>query len=101
MPQSPMSPFNIDVVMVKAVKAKAAITTRKFGGVKFEVMLDLGSSVSLIQPSIVPQARGIMQAKAAQPLRLVTASGHDLPILNHIRAPVEIGELKLMHESEI
>ena len=93
-----MSHFNIDVVTVAAVKGKAAVTTGKFGGVKLEMMLDSGSSVSLVQQSVLPQARGIVQAKATQPLRLVTASGDDLPSLNHIRAPIEIGELKFMHD---
>ena len=45
MPLSPMSPLNINVVMVAAVKAKAAVTSGRFGDVRLKIMLDLGSSV--------------------------------------------------------
>ena len=33
-----------------------------------------------------------------KPLRLVTASGDDFPNVDHIRAPVKLGELELVHE---
>ena len=83
---------------VAAVKSKAAIIGGELGGVMVEAMLDLGSSVSLVQSEVLQKARGIEQVKGAKPLRLVTASGNSLPIVDHIRAPIRIGKLKLMHE---
>ena len=70
----------------------------ELGGVKVETMLDSGSSVSLVQRGVLLQARGIKKVKGTKPLRLVTASGDDLPIVDHIRAPVKLGELELVHE---
>ena len=83
---------------VAAVKSKAAIIGGELGGVRVEAMLDSGSSVSLVQSEVLQKALGIEQVKGAKPLRLVTASGDSLPIVDHIRAPIRIGELKLMHE---
>ena len=70
----------------------------KFGGAKLEMMLNSGSSVSLVQQSVLLQAQGIVQARGTTPLRLVTASGDDLPILNHVRARIQVGELKFIHD---
>ena len=63
-------------------------------------MLDSGSSVSLVQQGVLLQARGIERVEKKKPLRLVTASGDSLPILDHIRAPIKLGELELVHEFE-
>ena len=83
-----------------AVKSKAAVLTGELGGVKVEAMLDSGSSVSLVQCGVLvlSQAQGIKRVKGVKSLRLVTASGDSLPIVDCIVAPVRIGELELMHE---
>ena len=84
--------------MVAAVKSKAAVLTGEPGGVKVEAMLDSGSSVSLVQCGVLSQAQGIKRVKGVKSLRLRTASGDSLPIVDCIVAPVRIGELELMHE---
>ena len=84
--------------MVAAVKSKAAVIMGELGGVEVETMLDSGSSVSLVQRGVLLQAKGIEKVEETKPLRLVTASGDDLPIMDHIRAPVKLGELKLVQE---
>ena len=84
--------------MVAAVKSKAAVLTGEPGGVKVEAMLDSGSSVSLVQCGVLSQAQGIKRVKGVISLRLVTASGDSLPIVDCIVAPVRIGDLELMHE---
>ena len=61
-------------------------------------MLDSGSSVSLVQHDVLHRAKDIWRIQPRQPLRLVTASGEHLPIMEHIQAPVKLGELELMHE---
>ena len=64
-----------------------------------EVMLDSGSSVSLIRQKVLNKMQGITKIQAeVTSLRLVTASENQLPMLDHIRVPVILGELKLMHD---
>ena len=95
---SAISPQDTDVVMVAAVKSKAAVIMGELGGVKVETMLDSGSSVSLVQRGVLRQAKGIEKVEETKPLRLVTASSDDLPIMDHIRAPVKLCELELVQE---
>lgn len=81
-----------------AVKTKAAVIMGELGGIRAETMLDSGSSVSLVQQGVLLHARGIERVEKKKPLRLVTASGDSLLILDHIRAPIKLGELELVHE---
>ena len=88
--------------MVAAVRSKATVITGRFGGVAAELMLDSGSSVSLVQSDLLARAQGTVQpVKATRPLQLVTASGERLPVLGHIKAPIKLGELELLHESVV
>ena len=61
-------------------------------------MLDSGSSVSLVQCDVCSQARNVVRVEARRPLQLVTASGEKLPIVGHVRVPVKLGELELLHD---
>ena len=63
-----------------------------------EAMLDSGTSVSLVQGGVLLQPQCIERVEGMKPLRLVTASGDSLPIMDRIRAPVRFGELEVMHE---
>ena len=69
----------------------------KVGGVDVEIMLDSGSSVSLVQQHVLSQAQGVTYVEAEQKLRLLTASGEQLPIIGHVSVSVHIGELKVTH----
>ena len=42
----PISPKEVNVVMVAAVKSRATVITGRLGGVPVELMLDSGSSVA-------------------------------------------------------
>ena len=94
----PISPKEVNVVVVAAVKSRVTVTKGRLGGIPVELMLDSGSSVSLVQGNILSQAQDIVHIKAVRPLQLVTASGEQLPIMGHIRALVNLGELELLHE---
>ena len=96
--QVPISPKEVNVVMVAAVKSRATVITGRFGGVPVELMLDSGSSISLVQRDLLARAQDVVQVKAKTPLELVTASGGLLPVMEHIRALIKLGELKLLHE---
>lgn len=70
----------------------------RIGGVGVEVMLDSGSSVSLIRQEVLPRTHGIVKIVPAKPpVQLVTASGDHLPIVDHVQAPVQLGELAMIH----
>ena len=79
--------------MVAAIKSKAATTMGKVGGVDVEIMLDSGSSVSLVQQHVLS---GVTYVEAEQKLRLLTASGEQLPIIGHVSVSVHIGELIIL-----
>ena len=93
----PVSPVGARVVVVAAVRSKAATTRGRIGGVEVEIMLDSGSSVSLIQSTVLAGAQGVVQWENARPLQLVTASGDPLPIVEQVRPPIKLSELHLMH----
>ena len=61
-------------------------------------MLDSGSSVSLIQVDTLEGAADVVEVAAARQIQLITASGDQLPILKHVKAPVQLGELCVTHE---
>ena len=60
-------------------------------------MLDSGSSISLAKRDILSKALYVRQTGVKRPVQLVTASGEQLPILEHIQAMVQLGELELPH----
>ena len=72
-----------------------AATESRVAGV--EVMLDSGSSVSLVQQQVLSRAGGVEQIEGERHLHLVTASGAPLPILGHIRSSIQVGEIELVH----
>jgi len=61
-------------------------------------MLDSGSSVSLVESGTLIGMKDVVSVRYARSLRLVTASGDQLPILRHIRACVKLGEFNVMHD---
>ena len=61
-------------------------------------MLDSGSAVSLVRGEEIGSVRKRVKSTQSKPqLRLVTASGDPLPIIDHITASVQIGQLKVTH----
>ena len=87
------------MVVVAAVKKHATLILGEIGNVATEIMLDSGSSLSLVRQVIISRMSNVakIEPHAPQP-SLVTASGDPLPIRGYIRAPVRIGPLQAMHE---
>ena len=83
---------------VAVVKSQATVVKGQLGGVAVDLMLDSGSSVSLVQCDILSNIKNIVDAPQARPLRLVTALGDQLPILRHIRTKVQLGEFDVFHD---
>ena len=104
--QTPLSPIGpdthsiqcSDIVTIAAIKSKLAVIPGKLGNAAVEIMLDSGSSVSLVQQQVLSLACGWTSTKPPKCLQLVTASGEVLPTLGYIRAPIKVGELDLMHD---
>ena len=94
----PNRPYDrIHVVTATAVTPRAVTRNGRWGNVKVEIMLESGSSVSLLQQDVLTAAQGTVPITPTQHIKLVTASGKELPILNHIKAPICIGELQVTH----
>ena len=85
-------------VTVAVVKSQATIVKGQLGGIVVDLMLDSGSSFSLVQCDIRSNIQNIVDTPQARPLHLVTASGDQLPILRHIRAKVQLGEFDVFHD---
>ena len=76
----PVSPN--DTIVVATIKSHASGIFGKVGGISTEIMLDSGSSVSLLSQDTAVQVTGAI----AQPLpqiQLQTASGESLPIIDY------------------
>ena len=101
LPVSPSIQLDLksDIVTVAVVKSTATVIKGTWGEVSVEMMLDSGSSLSLVQCDILQSAQNVIEIKAARrPIQLVTASGDQLPILQHVRASVQLGELYVLHD---
>ena len=91
--------MDVRVITVATVKTNAVLITGELGGVLMEMMLDSGSAVSLVrQDGIYRFRETTVSTIPKQPLRLVTASGEPLPIVDHIVAPVRVQQLDVDHD---
>ena len=61
------------------------------------MMLDSGSSVSLVKCNMLQHAQNVIQVTTARSVQLVTASGDKLPTLQHVKASIQLGELNVLH----
>jgi len=86
------------VITVAAVKTNAATIVGKISGIEMEMMLDSGSSVSLVRQDVIAkELRSVSRIPQPASLRLVTASGEPLEIVGHVKAVVSIGNLEIPH----
>eukprot|EP00731_Ephydatia_muelleri_P003473 Em0001g3473a len=95
-PRHPVSPSK--VISVAAVKSKIATLMGSVGDTAAEIMLDSGSSVSLLRQELAQKATGVVRTQPRQEIRLVTAAGESLPILGYVKATVRLGTLEKLHD---
>ena len=84
--------MNPQTVIVAVVKKHATLISGELGGVGTEIMLDSGSSVSIIREELVAHVRDVIKVpppSTPQP-QLVTAAGDPPPNVEHIKAQVRI-----------
>ena len=95
-PVASIAPF--DVTMVTTTKSKLAtcILKGELCGVQVNIMLDSGSSVSLIRQDIARKITPVQVTKQSDSnkITLVTASGAALPILQQVEARVSFDGLE-------
>ena len=82
--------------MIAAVRSNTAIIRGQLGSVDMDMMLDSGSSVSLVRKNVLSEVSGVCAA-ASRELRLVTAVGEPIPVLRYVSAPVEVGQVSVEH----
>ena len=87
-------------VVVAMVRSSATNTVGIIGGVQVEMMLESGSSISVIRSDILSQTN-ITRTQAPRQMQLRTASGAELPIVDHGWMQVTLGELNLWHDFAI
>ena len=75
------------IVTVAVVKSTTTVIKGTWGGVRI-----------VAQFAVLQGAQNVIQVTAARPTNLVTASGDQLPILQHVKASVQLGELHILHK---
>ena len=79
------------------MRTNAAVVTGLLGGVAIEMMLDSGSVVSLVRKDMMsPQMINVAQIPLPA-VKLVTAAGDDLLMVDHIQTTVQIQHHTVTH----
>ena len=86
------------IVTVAAIKPKATVINGKLEGTTVEIMLGSGSSASLIQLHLASKIKNATVKQSSQHIRLITASGEELPIKRYVQASIQLGEMKFIHD---
>ena len=86
-----MSPQH--TITVATTKLHAAIITGNVGDKSVEIMLDSGSSISLLAQSIVSELYNILPM-GLPPVQLKTVVGEPLPIIDYISTQVCISNME-------
>ena len=90
-----MSP---EVVVTATIKKHATVIVGEVGSIDTEIMLDSGSSVSLIRRELLPCIQNAIKLPVPSQPQLVTASGEPLLVVDHVKAKVKIKELQIVHD---
>ena len=83
----PVSPKR--TIIVATIKTQAANIIGKVGNVQIEMLMDSGSSISLLSQDITKRLKDFTQ-RPLPLIKLKTASGEILPLCNHISTQVSI-----------
>ena len=93
-----MSPscYNCDVskLIIAAVRSQGAIVKGRLGSKTTEIMMDSGSSISLVIESLVKDLRHDQNNALPQNIQLVSAA---TPVIGNITASIQVGNLTVYH----
>ena len=95
---APVGTNLLNHIIIAAVKSEASTVRGKIGEREVDIMLDSGSSVSLLKEEVIKGMRGVVKRKYAQNTRLVTAAGEELPILDQVTVHVKLNSVDHVHD---
>ena len=78
------------------MRPSAAVLNGRLGDIEVDILLDSGSTVSLVQSSILPRTLGVNQLKPGD-LQLVSATGEPMPVVGQANVVVQVGQLSVEH----
>ena len=79
-----------------AVQPSAAVIKGRIGDKEVEILLDSGSTISLVQDSILADRLGVKPLKPKE-LQLVSAAGEPIPVVGQAKVVVQVGQLRVEH----
>ena len=82
-------------VVVAVARSQGAIVKGQLGNTCVEVMLDSGSSISLIKESLINGY--CMNEDPPEGLNLVSAAGEPILVIGKIMAPIHVGNIHADH----
>lgn len=80
-----------------AIRIEAATIKGVSEEMKTAMMLDAGSSISLIQKDVLSHVCEVTRVRPIPELQLMTASGKQLPVQDFVCTEVQVDQLKVKH----
>ena len=100
-PLNTVSPscYNCDVskLIIAAVRSQGAVVKGKLGSKTTEIMMDSGSSISLVIEGLVKELPHDQNNALPQNIQLVSAAGDPIPVIGNITASIQVGNLTVYH----
>ena len=90
---SPLSVSPKNTIVVATIKSHKASIFGKVGGISTEIMLNSGSSVSLLSQDTAQKLTGTRPQKIPS-VQLQTASGESLPIIDYVSVAVQLNKME-------
>ena len=95
-PQEAVSPSAVGNVVVAFVRLNTAITRGLLDQKDVDMLVDSGSSISLIQEGGATVFSRMIE-KSPKGLQLISAEGKEIPVLGCITLPLRLGKIKVNH----
>ena len=99
MGQQPSQPtVSPQAVTVTTIKNKATVVMGEVESMSVAVMFDSGSAVSLLRKRDMVQIKSVQCLKSDPHVKLITASGDPLSIVDYVKNTVQVDSFKTEHE---
>ncbi|KAL5503413.1 hypothetical protein EMCRGX_G010361, partial [Ephydatia muelleri] len=85
------------LVTIAAIESKVVTLTGKLGGATVNILLDSGSSISLVRKAALQVAENVRVITPTTLIQLVTAAGEKLKIVDYVTAPIQVGDRTIEH----
>ena len=91
--------YNCDVskLIIAAVRSQGAVVKGGIGSKTTEIMMDSGSSISLVIESLVSDLPYDPSNSLHQGVQLVSAAGDPIPVIGNVTASIRVGNLTVYH----